>query len=336
MDNTEQNNSVMKKKSPLPFIIAGVAALVVVAAAVIVLVFLRGGAASKKYSKQLQIADKYMTDMDYKNAVLAYNEAISINPGKADAYLGLADAYLAMGKTKKAIKALEQGLDNVTDEDGREQIQEKLDEIEDEAEPDDNNVKADDEKGPKKQDNGTSEEVAPSGQSYLDIYTGFILNKQYLSAVGEYGTLDFGGDMALYYTLYDIDGDGIAELLINNGYDGRAVRGMYCFTCDQGEVKYIGIGPTDQFVSGKTDFHGMFGLYSDLGEENWTYYYKEGLSLKSKWFCTREYIDVSLVTTSWDTRYSLDEVDAIVNEVMFYNKNSYSYEDVENGKLKYN
>ena len=47
-----------KKKTPLPFIIIGVASLVVVAAIVLVIVFFRGGASSKKYSRQMEIADK--------------------------------------------------------------------------------------------------------------------------------------------------------------------------------------------------------------------------------------------------------------------------------------
>ena len=228
INNPEQNTPIAKKKSPLPFIIAGVAALVVVAAAVIVLVFLRGGAASKKYSKQLQIADKYMTDMDYKNAVLAYNEAISINPGKADAYLGLADAYLAMGKTKKAIKALEQGLDNVTDEDGREQIQEKLDEIEDEetSEP-----------GPKDKPKEETSEPAESEIDYVAVYkpildqvydvamNGYDYDKGYENVSGgiiELASWETDLKNKIKYVIWDISGDGVPELLI--GYDNTAYQ----------------------------------------------------------------------------------------------------------------
>lgn len=253
MDNTEQNNSVMKKKSPLPFIIIGVAALVVVAATVIVLVFLRGGAASKKYSKQLQIADKYMTDMDYKNAVLAYNEAISINPGKADAYLGLADAYLAMGKTKKAIKALEQGLDNVTDEDGREQIQEKLDEIEDEetSEP-----------GPKdKPKEEEVSEVEPSeepSEPEVPVFTSAEA-LEYLKK-----TLDNETEGELHYMDYDYIDTYLMYSMTNREYEGHIVyymywgiyrtMGGYALVFDNGDVA----------LDYKSDWNSISSKYKDV------------------------------------------------------------------------
>ena len=224
MDNTEQNNQVTRKKSPLPFIIIGVASLAVVAAIVLVIAFSRGGTASKKYSRQMEIAGKYMSDMDYENAVLAYNEAISIDPSRADAYLGLADAYLALGDPKKAIEVLQMGLDNVSDEDGRERIQQKIKEVE-----------ADTGEAPSSSE-PVGEEV--DRQALLDCYTAYLefiqantkMQDPELEKIGENYVVAFcdvvGDELPdIIYKEYRIDYDvGYVDLNIATYNDDTKVR----------------------------------------------------------------------------------------------------------------
>ena len=58
----------------------------------------------KELQKKLDLGDKYLTDMDYNEAILAYQEAININPKSEQAYLGLGRTYEYM-----ADETLEEG-----------------------------------------------------------------------------------------------------------------------------------------------------------------------------------------------------------------------------------
>lgn len=58
----------------------------------------------------------YLTELSYEKASLEFTEAIEIEPLNSDAYLGLAEAYVGMGDTEKAIDILEEGYDKTGDE----------------------------------------------------------------------------------------------------------------------------------------------------------------------------------------------------------------------------
>lgn len=57
---------------------------------------------------QLDLGNKYVSELDYENAIIAYEEALEIDPYCLEAYLGLSDAYLALGQEDKAIEIMEQ------------------------------------------------------------------------------------------------------------------------------------------------------------------------------------------------------------------------------------
>ena len=59
-----------------------------------------GGAKSK--ADQLELGRKYLTEMNYSEAIVAFTEAIKLNPDDIEAYLGRAEAYAAMGEYEKA------------------------------------------------------------------------------------------------------------------------------------------------------------------------------------------------------------------------------------------
>ena len=59
-----------------------------------------GGAKSK--ANQLELGRKYLTEMNYSEAIAAFTEAIRLNPDDIEAYLGRAEAYAAMGEYEKA------------------------------------------------------------------------------------------------------------------------------------------------------------------------------------------------------------------------------------------
>ena len=60
-------------------------------------------------NEQLDLGDKYLSELDYEQAIIAYEAAIEIDPMSVEAYLGLADAYVAMEEYDKAINSLLSG-----------------------------------------------------------------------------------------------------------------------------------------------------------------------------------------------------------------------------------
>lgn len=66
----------------------------------------------------------YLTELSYEKAVLEFTEAIEIEPLNPDAYLGLAEAYVGMGDTEKAVEILEEGYDKTGDERLRDMLEE--------------------------------------------------------------------------------------------------------------------------------------------------------------------------------------------------------------------
>ena len=67
-------------------------------------------------AEQLSLGEKYLLEMDYEKAILAFNKVIKVDPRNVKAYLGLADAYVGTGDIDKAIKTLKKGLKLTGDE----------------------------------------------------------------------------------------------------------------------------------------------------------------------------------------------------------------------------
>lgn len=74
-----------------------------------------GGGADARVTKQLELAVKYLSEKKFGEAILAYQEAIKIDPHNAQAYKGLSITYYLLGKTDQAERALQDGLKQVPD-----------------------------------------------------------------------------------------------------------------------------------------------------------------------------------------------------------------------------
>lgn len=96
-------------------IIAFVAALVLLVAVGVALAT-NLGQEKIDIAEQLSLGEKYLLEMDYEKAILAFNKVIKVDPRNVKAYLGLADAYVGTGDIDKAIKTLEKGLKLTGDE----------------------------------------------------------------------------------------------------------------------------------------------------------------------------------------------------------------------------
>ena len=57
---------------------------------------------AQKTIDQLELGRKYLTEMNYTEAIAAFTEAIRLNPDDIQAYLGRAQAYEALGKYEEA------------------------------------------------------------------------------------------------------------------------------------------------------------------------------------------------------------------------------------------
>lgn len=68
----------------------------------------------------------YLTELSYEKAVLEFTEAIEIEPLNPDAYLGLAETYVGMGDTEKAVEVLKDGYGKTGDERLRDMLEELI------------------------------------------------------------------------------------------------------------------------------------------------------------------------------------------------------------------
>ena len=76
------------------------------------------------FNEKLELAYQYISEQNYEQAILVFNEIIEIDPKNANAYMGIADAYTEMGDTEKAAEILQAGYEATASKD----IRTKLDE----------------------------------------------------------------------------------------------------------------------------------------------------------------------------------------------------------------
>lgn len=105
--------------------IVGIVIIVVLALIIGINIY---SAPAKQLAQQLDLGQKYLVEQDYEQAVVAFSQAIDIDPMSADAYIGLADAYVGLGDIDKALEILEQGYAMTGDERFQQEIGEKTNE----------------------------------------------------------------------------------------------------------------------------------------------------------------------------------------------------------------
>ena len=68
---------------------------------------------ANRVKRQLRLAQKYLNELNYEQAVLAYQEAISIDPKCEQAYFAIADICIKTNEEDKAVAILEQAQANM-------------------------------------------------------------------------------------------------------------------------------------------------------------------------------------------------------------------------------
>ena len=126
----EVENIVGKKKSK--GLVIGIAiAIAVVAFAVLgtaIYFVADANSPEKKIAKQLDLGNKYLEDEDYERAIAAFDKAIDIDPKCVDAYLGKAEAYVALDDYEEAIAVLVDGYGETEDKAIKKQLKKYVEE----------------------------------------------------------------------------------------------------------------------------------------------------------------------------------------------------------------
>ncbi len=117
MNTDNQNETVVSKQKKFPVWVIAAAAVVLIAAVVIIVVFAGPGNSKRKAAQQLENARKYVSELNYDQAIIAYLDTIKIDPKNTDAYLELAELYVKTGQPQKALEILEEAKKKVEESD---------------------------------------------------------------------------------------------------------------------------------------------------------------------------------------------------------------------------
>lgn len=106
----KEHNLTTKKKWLLPVIVTAIVTIAALIGAAIYNMPLN------HRDRQLALAEKYMSELNYDAAILAYKAAIEIDPKCEDAYIELLDLYIATDAYDMAEKVIAQAENNLDDE----------------------------------------------------------------------------------------------------------------------------------------------------------------------------------------------------------------------------
>lgn len=107
----EQNLTTTKKKK---WLLPAIIAIIVVVATILAITIYNLPA--NRRDRQLALAEKYMSELNYEAAILAYKAAIEIDPKCEDAYIELLDLYIVTEAYNKAEEVIAQAENNLDDE----------------------------------------------------------------------------------------------------------------------------------------------------------------------------------------------------------------------------
>lgn len=116
--NEAKSDSVIaakKTKNRLVTIISVAVALVVLVGIFLYLTTF-GGYDRIRISRMCGLGDRYLSELEYEDAIAEFKSAIEIDPKAEDAYMGLADAYIGLEDYESAVEALKTGIEETDSE----------------------------------------------------------------------------------------------------------------------------------------------------------------------------------------------------------------------------
>lgn len=103
-------------KSGKKILLFVISILVILLAVVNVFLYIHVTSPMQQAGKQLDLGQQYLLNLEYEEAVAAFEIVIEVEPKNVDAYMGMAEAYMGMGETDKAIRILRKGYRETEDE----------------------------------------------------------------------------------------------------------------------------------------------------------------------------------------------------------------------------
>lgn len=89
--------------------------IAVITAAVIGIIVIQATPANK-LKRQIKLGQKYLNEMKYEQAILIFDEVIEIDPKCLDAYMGKANAYMALEDVENAVSTMQTAVKTAKDE----------------------------------------------------------------------------------------------------------------------------------------------------------------------------------------------------------------------------
>ena len=99
-----------KKRKTL---LIALSSLLVIVIGIIAYMLINNHMIESQYTAAISQAEKYLQDKNYEDALVYYKRALALDPDSEDPYLGLANTYVAMGDSSKAVSILNQGLERI-------------------------------------------------------------------------------------------------------------------------------------------------------------------------------------------------------------------------------
>jgi len=84
-----------------------------------------GKSVQQQVAEQLELGQRYLTEMNYEEAIVAFQKVIKLDDRNVEAYLGLSDTYVAIDDKENAMVILEMGYEKTQDE----RLEEKLEHL---------------------------------------------------------------------------------------------------------------------------------------------------------------------------------------------------------------
>lgn len=97
------------KKTTSFYVIIGLCIFSLLVCSGVGLFFVHQGLKQEKYKEHISLAKQHYSEARYSDAIVEYRDALEVREDKEDAYIGLANSYLAIGKTASATMTLERG-----------------------------------------------------------------------------------------------------------------------------------------------------------------------------------------------------------------------------------
>ncbi len=104
-----------KSKSGLIAVIS-ISAVVLIGIFIALIIIFSQPNTQSQLNEQISLGEKYLTEENYEEAIVAFKKAIEIEPNAPELYIKLADAYVAKGDTANAISILQEGYEKTQSE----------------------------------------------------------------------------------------------------------------------------------------------------------------------------------------------------------------------------